>query len=274
MIDMTTSDFWLAASHKALRVTLIIIGAWLVLKVLSFIISRLVIPAIGSKRLNFDEKRARTFSHLLQSILRYGIYFITIMQLLREFNIDTTSIIAGAGIIGLAIGVGAQSLIKDFVTGFFMILEDQYSVGDYIVLGDMAGTVEDIGFRVTKLRDANGVLHIIPHGVISRVSNYNRGHMVATVNVPIAYQADIDKVLALLDEACVEIGKTMPEVLEGPSIVGVVDFQPGEIVARLSAKTVPLQQVKVETALRYKIKLLFDNAGIPVPAVLTIKQGG
>ncbi|MDD4599715.1 Small-conductance mechanosensitive channel [bioreactor metagenome] len=274
MIDLMTSDFWLAASNKIIRVVLIILVAWLILTVLSFIAGRLFNSAMGSKTLKFDEKRTRTFSHLLQSFIRYGIYIITIMQLLREFNIDTTSIIAGAGIIGLAIGVGAQSLIKDFVTGFFMILEDQYSVGDYIVLEDMAGTVEDIGFRVTKLRDANGVLHIIPHGVISRVSNYNRGHMVATVNVPIAYQADLDKVLALLDEACVEIGKTMPEVLEGPSIVGVVDFLPGEIVARLSAKTIPLQQVKVEAALRYKIKLLFDKAGIPVPAVFTIKQGG
>lgn len=274
MIDVTSPDFWLAAGNRAVRVALIIIGAGLTLKFLSLIVSRLFIPNFSSTTFSFDEKRARTLSHLLQSITRYIIYFIAIVLILQEFKIDTTSLIAGAGVIGLALGVGAQSLIKDFITGFFVVLEDQFAVGDYIVSGDMAGIVEEIGFRVTKLRDANGVLHIIPHGAITRISNYTRGHMVAAVNVPVAYQADLDKVLALLDEACITVGKNMPEVLEGPTVIGVIDFRPGEMIARISAKTVPLEQVKVEAALRYKIKLLFDAADIPVPAVSTVKQGG
>lgn len=267
MIELTTSDFWLTAGNKALRIALIFLGAGLTLKVLNLIVSRMFIPNFGPKAFSFDEKRARTFSHLLQSIVRYIIYFIAIVLVLQEFHIDTTSLIAGAGIIGLALGVGAQSLIKDFVTGFFVVLEDQYSVGDYIVTGDMAGIVEEIGFRVTKLRDANGVLHIIPHGAILRISNYTRGHMVASVTVPVPYNADVDKVLALLEQACIEIGKTMPEVLEGPTVVGIIDLRPGNLMIKLSAKTVPLEQLKVETALRYKIKLLFDAAGIPVPVV-------
>ncbi|MPM67865.1 Small-conductance mechanosensitive channel [bioreactor metagenome] len=135
----------------------------------------------------------------------------------------------------------------------------------------MAGIVEEIGFRVTKLRDANGVLHIIPHGAIARISNHTRGHMVATVNVSVSYQADIDKVLALLDNACSDVGKVMTEVLDGPKVVGLVDLRPGEIIIRITAKTVPLEQVKVETALRYKIKLLFDEAEIPLPTTSAIR---
>lgn len=271
MIDLTNTEFLLAAGHKGLRIVLIIFGAGLTLRLLGLIVRRLFIPNLSSTTFYFEEKRARTLSRLLQSIVRYLIYFIAIVLVLQEFNINTTSIIAGAGIVGLALGVGAQSLIKDFITGFFVILEDQYAVGDYIVSNEMAGTVEEIGFRVTKLRDANGILHIIPHGAIIRISNYTRGHMQAVVNIPVSYEENIDKVRALLDQACIAIGKEMPEVIEGPSIVGVVDFRPGEMVLRVSAKTVPLEQGKVEAALRYKIKALFDAAGIKMSTALVAR---
>lgn len=273
MTNFMTPDFWLMVGNRAFRILLIVLGAGLTLKVLNLIVSRMFLPNFNGTAFSFDEKRAKTFSHLFQSIVRYIIYFIAIVLILQEFRIDTTSLIAGAGIIGLALGVGAQSLIKDFITGFFVILEDQYAVGDYIVSGDMAGIVEEIGFRVTKLRDFNGVLHIIPHGAISRISNHTRGHMVANVMVPVSYEENIDKVMQILNNACNEIGKNMPEVLEGPNIVGIVDLRPGELIIRISAKTVPLEQVKVETALRYKICLLFEQAGIEMPVIQLNKVG-
>ncbi len=265
MIDLLwTPDFWLAASGKVLKIVVIIVGTVMTLRFFHLIINQLIITKVGSQTF-IAEKRARTLSTLLHSIIRYAVYFIAIVMILQEFHIDTTSIIAGAGVIGLAIGVGAQSLIKDFITGFFIILEDQFAVGDYIVSGDVSGTVEDIGFRTTKLRDPNGVLHFIPNGAIARVSNYTRGHMQAVINVPVAYEAGIDKVLSLLEEACIAIGQGMPEVIEGPKVLGVVDLRPGEVIVRLIAKTVPLEQFKVETALRHKIKLLFEEAHIPAP---------
>lgn len=273
MIDFLTPDFWLMAGNKVLRIALIIAGAVFTLRFLSLIVSRYFAPNFEATSFYMEEKRARTLSRLLQSIVRYVIYFIAIVLVLQEFHIDTTSIIAGAGIVGLALGVGAQSLIKDFITGFFVILEDQYAVGDYIVSGDMSGTVEEIGFRVTKLRDGNGVLHIIPHGAISRISNYTRGHMLAVVHVPVSYEADIDRTLNLLEEACSTVGKNMPEIIEGPQVLGITDFRPGELVIRLTAKTVPLEQLKVETALRHKIKQLFDVNGVPYPVMPGIKQG-
>jgi small conductance mechanosensitive channel len=270
---MFSSETLLFVGNKILRIAAILMVSLLVLRFFRIIVGRFFTPQAGSKTFYFDERRARTISILLQSIIRYTIYFIAIILILQEFRIDTTSIVAGAGIIGLAIGVGAQSLIKDFITGFFVILEDQYAVGDFIASGDMTGTVEEIGFRVTKLRDSNGVLHIIPHGLITKITNHTRGHMQAAVTVPVLYEADIQKVLGLLEQACRDIGATMPEVIDGPQVVGIVEFRSTELIAKIVAKTVPLEQGKVEAALRIKIKLLFDAAAIPQP-VPAAKQNG
>lgn len=268
MEQLLTTDFWLTMSFTLIRLVAIVIGGALVLKFTNLLVEQFFIPKPGSKTLYIDEKRARTLSSLLHSIIRYVIYFIVFIMLLQEFKIDTTSLIAGAGIIGLAVGVGAQSLVKDFVTGFFIILEDQYGVGDYVSIGDMAGTVEELGFRVTKLRDGNGILHIIPNGSIAKVSNYTRGHMQATVNVPVAYQADIEQVFTILDEVCATVRQNVPEVIDGPNVVGVVDLKPGEIVIRITAKTVSLKQLKVETALRRLITERFTEASISQPQLV------
>ncbi|MCE5285472.1 MAG: mechanosensitive ion channel family protein [Pelosinus sp.] len=264
-------DVWLIA-NRFLRIAAILLGMAFILKIVHLFINRLFIPQVGNKNLYFEERRIRTMTSLLQSIIRYAIYFIGGVLILQEFRIDTTSIVAGAGIIGLALGVGAQSLIKDVITGFFIVLEDQFAVGDYISCGDMSGTVEDIGFRATKLRDFSGVLHFIPHGAITKVSNYTRGQMQAVVNIPVSYQADLAQVLKLMNTAAKEVGEEMVEVLDGPEVLGVVEFRTTELVVRIIAKTVPLEQSKVEMALRYKIKLLFEQANIEAPNVQSVKS--
>lgn len=264
---LLTPEFLVVAGHSFLRVLGIILGAMLILKLFGLLVNRAFIPSIGSATFPFDEKRARTLGGLLQSIIRYMIYFVAIIMVLQEFKIDTTSLVAGAGIVGLALGVGAQSLIRDLITGFFIVLENQFAVGDYIVSGDMGGTVEDIGLRVTKLRDSNGVLHIIPHGAIVRVTNFTRGHMQASVTIPISYEEDLQKVLALLEEACIIVKENVSQVVEIPKVVGIVDWRGQELLVRLVAKTLPLEQVKVETALRYQIKTLFEAANIKPPTI-------
>jgi small conductance mechanosensitive channel len=253
----------LELGSRAFRLIAIVGLTAVALRFLSLIIDNLIMPKPGSKMFYLEEKRAKTLTVLLKSIIRYTVFFIAGLSILHEFQIDTTSILAGAGIVGLAVGVGAQGLVKDTITGFFIILEDQYSVGDYIECIDQAGTVEEIGFRVTKLRDFTGVLHIIPNGSISRVSNHTRGSILAVVRVPVSYEADLDKVLHLLDQVCDTVGSEFVEVLDGPRVLGVVDLQEGNLFVNIVAKTVPLEQWRVERALRYKIKQLFDEAGIP-----------
>lgn len=264
---MLTPEMMLLWGHRALRIVIILALAMLTLRVSRIIIERILLTQFAGRKFYFAEQRAKTMTTLLQSILRYLIYFIVAMMLLKEFAIDTTSIVAGAGVFGLALSIGAQNLIRDFVTGFFIILEDQYGVGDYITCGDMSGIVEEIGFRVTKLRDFNGVLHVIPHGSISRISNSSRGHMLAVVDVPVSYAADAGELLTLLQNASDRI-KDMPELLEAPSVVGLVDFRPGEVVARVIAKTRPLEKTTVETALRRVIKDELAVQEIPSPRIL------
>jgi moderate conductance mechanosensitive channel len=272
MSELLTTAFLLEVGNKILKIAVIIIGTQLARHFFRLVIDRFFFSPAGQRTFYFAEKRAHTLSGLLKNIIRYALYFMALVMILQEFRIDTTSIIAGAGVIGLALGVGAQSLIKDLITGFFIILEDQYAVGDYIVCGDMAGTVEDMGFRITKLRDANGVLHIIPNGAIARLSNYSRGYMQAIINVPVPYEADIGKVFTVLEEACSEISEEMPDVIEGPKVLGVVDFRCGEVIIRLIAKTQPLEQMRVETALRHKIKVLFDAEHIPQPTMAGVSN--
>eukprot|EP00825_Cyclidium_porcatum_P034473 TRINITY_DN36258_c0_g1_i4.p1 TRINITY_DN36258_c0_g1~~TRINITY_DN36258_c0_g1_i4.p1 ORF type:complete len:271 (-),score=7.79 TRINITY_DN36258_c0_g1_i4:453-1265(-) len=262
---LLNTDFILMLLERAVRLAVIVVIIAVALRISRLVIQKFFLGNKGLKSFYLEEKRARTLESLLSSIVRYVLYFIAGVMMLQELNINTTSIVAGAGIIGLALGVGAQSLIKDFITGFFIIMEDQYAVGDYIVSGEMAGTVEEIGFRVTKLRDGNGIMHILPNGSILRVSNYSRGHMLATINIPVPYSADIDKVMAILDNACAKVKEEVPEVLEIPKVIGIVDMRPGEQVIRIISKTTPLEQGKVEAALRYKVVKMFKQAFIKMP---------
>lgn len=266
MDNLLTLDFWWAVAGHAAKIVIIVAVAIVVIRLLFLALDRFILPRAAGKTLYFGEKRVLTLSSLLKSVISYAVYFVAGVMVLQEFHIDTTSLVAGAGIIGLAIGVGAQNLIKDFMTGFFIVLEDQYAVGDYIVCDSLAGTVEEIGFRVTRLRDFNGVLHIIPNGTISRVANWTRGQMQALVNVPVSYAADLEQVLALVRQACAEVKDEAAAVLlDGPTLVGVVDMRPEYLVVRVIAKTRPLEQWKIEVALRERIKRLFDAAKVPPP---------
>lgn len=245
--------FVMAVTASTIRIALIIIAIIIVLRLAGVVVDRLFLPGPEGKKYYFEEKRAKTLIALLKSMLRYVVYFIAGIMILKEFNIDTTSILAGAGIIGLAVGVGAQSMVRDIITGFFIIFEDQFSVGDYITTAELSGIVEEIGLRVIKLRDLNGVLHIIPNGTINKVTNFTRGTMQATINIPVAYEADKERAWQAVEEAVAEIQQEMVEIIEGPKIVGYVDFSPRGAVLRVIAKVVPLEQVKVETALRHRI---------------------
>lgn len=272
MGQLVSPEYLLFIGTKLIRLAAIIVITVLACRFFGAVVERFFEAQAATKKFYMEEKRARTLSTLLKSIGRYTMYFIGILMTLQEFKIDTTSILAGAGIIGLAVGVGAQGLVKDLLSGFFIIFEDQYAVGDYISSETMAGTVEEMGFRITKLRDGNGVLHIIPNGSINRISNYTRGFMQAVINVPVSYEADIAKVIKLLEQVAKEIGETMPEVLEGPKVLGVVDLGPSELIVRVVAKTVPLEQLKVETNFRQMVKVLFDAANIPIPtAIISVR---
>ncbi len=249
---------------KLISIGLIII----VIKVLIELTNKIIDKTLRDKsKKNYfmSVKRANTIGQVLKKLVRYTLYFIASLMILEMFNIKTTSILATAGVGGLAIGFGAQSLVKDVITGFFIILEDQFSVGDYIQVLDFEGVVEELGMRVTKLRDFSGELHIIPNGEIKVVTNRTRGAMRALVEVVIAYEEDIDNAIIVAEKVAREINETNGSVLDGPTVLGVTELGASGVTIRIVAETKPMEQWDVEREIRKKIKEAFDKENIEIP---------
>ncbi|NMB27764.1 MAG: mechanosensitive ion channel family protein [Tissierellia bacterium] len=249
---------------KGIKIVLIFLVIKILLKIVYVIIDKTV---HRRKKSIFyvDEKKINTLTAVLKNIVKYIFYFIGIVMILDMFNINTTSILATAGIGGLAIGFGAQSLVKDIITGFFILFEDQFSVGDYIKVGEFEGIVEELGVRVTKLRDFSGELHIIPNSNIGTVTNKTRGAMRALVKVNVSYEEDIDHVIKVLDDLCKEIKETNENIVDGPTILGISDLGEYGMDLTIVAKTNPMEQWSVEREIRKKIKETFDKENIEIP---------
>ncbi|MCF6096278.1 mechanosensitive ion channel family protein [Thermovorax subterraneus] len=241
----------------------ILISATAAIKIGASVIDSLF--AMKFKRVPVDESRMRTLAGLLKSVLRYTVYFIAAVVMLDTFGVKTSSIIAAAGIGGLAIGFGAQSLVKDVISGFFIIFEDYFQIGDYVETAGVSGVVEEMGLRTTKLRDFGGQLHIIPNGEITRVTNHSRGNLRALVNVRVSYEEDLNRVIEILEEVAEEVRQKRDDIVEGPTVLGVSDFGPSEAVITIWARTLPMQQWSVERELRKAIKERFDREGIEIP---------
>lgn len=249
---------------KGLKIILVFITIRILIKV-SYIIIDKTVENRKRRLFSLDEKKVNTLTAVLKNIMKYVLYFIGTVIILDMFNINTNSILATAGIGGLAIGFGAQSLVKDVITGFFILFEDQFSVGDYIKIDNYEGIVEELGVRVTKLRDFSGELHIIPNGNINTVTNKARGAMRALVKVSIAYEEDIDRAIKILDDVCNRLKQSNKSIEEGPTILGVSDLGEYGVDITIVAKTKPMDQWGVERALRKEIKEAFDRENIEIP---------
>jgi moderate conductance mechanosensitive channel len=258
---------------KIASIVLIFFIISIMVKVANGIINRTFKDAESSSQL-INKKRAKTLGEVLKKIVKYVLVFIGVMMALETFDIDTKSIIATAGIGGLAIGFGAQSLVKDLITGFFIIMEDQYSVGDFVQIDSFEGYVEDLGLRVTKLRDFSGELHIIPNGNIDIVTNKTRGAMRAKVDISIAYEENVDKAIGVLEKVCREIRENNEDVLDGPSVMGITGLGGSDVVLTIIAKTTPLEQWAVEREIRKKSKEALEREDIEIPYSKMVIIGG
>ena len=212
-----------------------------------------------------EERKAHTLQPLFKQIWRYLVSFIALLIILDQLGVRLTPLLATAGVAGIAIGFGAQRLVRDLITGFLLLLEDQYAVGDFITVSSYVGVVEEVGLRVTKLRDFNGDLHIIPNGNIENVTNHARGEIRAMVDVSVSYEADIDQAIRVLEELSAEMSGQYPEILEGPIVLGITDLADSGITIRLIARTEPLQHWRIERELRRAIKKRFDREKIEIP---------
>lgn len=206
-------------------------------------------------RKNVSPGRALTLESLIRNTTNYVLAFLLIVTLLQLVGIKTTAILAGAGVAGLAVGFGAQGLVSDVVTGFFLLLEKQLDVGDYVTIGTFSGVVEQLGLKTTIIRGMDGTLHYLPNRQITSLSNHSRGNMRALVDISIDSSADLDLMTELIEDACREVCANNEEsIIEGPNVLGVQEFDSSNMVIRVLAKTVNGKQGEIERQIRVAIK--------------------
>lgn len=280
---------WLA--HKPIRVLFIVIGAWVLNRVVRRAIRLLadrMVKAQSGRLADLrgrapsvlvgtadprSEARVRTITAVLRSVATTVIYTIAFITALGEVGISIGPLLTGAGIAGVALGFGAQSLVKDFLSGLFMVLEDQYGVGDVIDVGDVggatvSGVVEGVSLRSTRLRGVDGTVWHVPNGEVRRVGNKSQQWSRALLDIPIAYGSDVDTAVDIIQrtaEAVAAEPDWAQRVLETPEVWGVETIGPDGIQVRLVVKTTPGDQWELMRELRLRIKHALDEAGISLP---------
>lgn len=228
-------------------------------------------PTGGPAATPRSTQRARTIGSVLRSISSTVILVIAAIMILAEFGIDLAPILASAGIVGVAVGFGAQNLVRDFLSGMFMLLEDQYGVGDIVDLGAASGVVEAVGLRITTLRDVSGTVWYVRNGEILRVGNKSQGYAVAVVDLPVAHQADVADAIALAGRTATERLAEQDlavDVLEPLEVLGVEQVSPEGVTLRLTVRVNPGKQFAVQRALNAAISDAFDDAGVPRPGLM------
>ena len=213
-------------------------------------------------------QRARTIGSVLRSASSFIVSAIAVVMILAEFGVALGPILASAGIVGIALGFGAQNLVRDFLSGMFMLLEDQYGVGDIVDLGSANGTVEAVGLRITTVRDGNGTVWYVRNGEILRVGNKSQGYAVAVADLLLAHNADIaqaTEIAARVAAEAVADPEVAEHVIEEPEVVGIEKVGPEGVTFRVTARTAPGQQFGVQRALITALTEAFDRAGLPRP---------
>lgn len=231
--------------------------------VLAKVLSKLISSAIHKKDMT---NRLETLARVFSKVLTVVIYFFAALQLCQViFNIQPTSVIAATGVIGVAIGFGAQSIVKDVISGFFILIENQFAVGESVTVEGFTGTVSELTLRSTIIRAANGDLFTIPNGSISKVTNHSRCNRGVTVAVEIAYEEDIDNALEVMKRVAEEAKKDMESITKIPDVLGVSALGSSGVELKMLATCVPGEQFAVERELLKRVKYAFDKEGIDIP---------
>lgn len=254
-------ELWSEIGKRSLTILIILLVAYFLTKSNKKIIDKIMSAKEESV---LRAKRVTTLAKLVNNIANYVIYFVAILLVLGEFNLNLAPLLAGAGVVGLAIGFGAQSLVKDIISGFFIILEDQFSVGDYIRIGTQEGYVEEIGLRITKVKSWTGEVHIFQNGNIKNLTNFSMHNSVAVVDVNVAYGEDIPKVEELLTEFIKTLPDKVEEMVKEPEVLGVQNLGPSEVVIRITAEVTPVNHWKTARFMRKEIKEFLNQKGIEI----------
>ena len=272
-IPVSTEELFTWLMGPGLRLVVIGTSAYLVTRCVHFLIDSLQIFLVsrnaGHTNLLERKKRVDTLGQLLRVVATLLVLGVASLMALSLFSVDIRPILTGAGIAGLAVGFGAQNLVRDVIAGFFLILEDQVRLGDVVSINGKSGLVEAIRLRTIALRGHDGTVHIIPNGVITELSNMTKDFSFAVLDLGIPYEENVDEVVEVLRSIASELSTDPvhgPNILEPLEVLGVESFSEMSVLLRVRIKTVPIQQWNVGREFRRRIKLAFEARGIDFPS--------
>ena len=261
---------WFMAT--GIRITVIIVVALILIFLFKFILPPIVKRYIARRMTGEEEteihKRTSTLSSILVSVTGIIIALLAILTILPELGVNIATLIAGLGIGGLAIAFAAQGLVRDFITGFFILLEDQYRIGDFVTIAGISGSVEELGLRRTILRDVDGTVHSVPNGKVEVSSNMTKKFSRVKMDISVGYGENLERVIGVINDVCNEMAedpKWKPDLITTPAVVRVNNLGDSGIDIRVMGDTRPSRQWAVMGELRLRIKTTFDEKGIEIP---------
>ena len=256
------------AVTSGVRVLLIITAMLVMLALLRRGVTKLSGLYQGTLPIRAQIKRAFTLTHIVRDVARIVILFVGITMILSEMGVDLKPLLAAAGLGGLAIGFGAQSLVKDLISGFFILWEDSVRIGDVVEVAGVAGLVEEVELRTIKLRDVSGNLHVVPNGVIEKVKNLTKDYSYSVFDIGVAYRENVDEVMRELQATAEDVrrdSRFADDILEPLEMLGVDQFKDSAVMIKCRIKTEPHKQWRVGREMNRRIKNMFDAKGIEIP---------
>ncbi|MED1726175.1 mechanosensitive ion channel family protein [Brevibacillus parabrevis] len=267
------ANMWVSIGMTLLKIVGIIIASRIVVSLVQTAVNRVFQHRQGGK-IHLDQRRVDTMRVLVNNIVQYTLYFLAILMILQLVGIDLKPVLVSAGVLGLAVGFGAQSLVRDIITGFFIIFEDQFAVGDVVTINNMTGTVQEIGLRITRVRSWTGEVHIFPNGTITQVTNFSLQNTLAVVDVSVAYEENLGQVEEVLKEVLAKAQTELDDIVAEPQILGVHALGPSEVVMRVTAECKPNTHHGVNRNLRAMIRTEFTKRGIQIPYPKIVAMSG
>lgn len=256
--------------NHGIKIAVIAVAAWVLNKITSGIIIKAVRVAVVADNMSreAEKKREDTLIRIFTGATQIAFLLVAILMILQEAGVKIGPILAGAGIVGIAVGFGGQYLIKDIITGLFIILENQYRIGDVVNIDTTGGLVEDISLRKTTLRDLNGTVHHVPHGEVKRVANLSKQYARVNLDIGIAYNSNLEHVINVINTTGKELAEDpqyKDSIISPPQFLRVDDFADSAIIVKVLGDTKPLKQWEITGELRKRLKIAFDSEGIEIP---------
>ena len=276
LMGLVTGWFW----TSGFKVLLVLIGAYVAHFIASRFLGQLLRRTISRQKFVSEEakeKRIATLTKIVYGTSHIVILLVALLMVLSNLGVSIAPLLAAAGVAGIALGFGGQYIIKDVLTGLFIILENQYRVSDVVCLGDTCGLVEDISIRMTTLRDLDGTVHHVPNGEITRVSNLSKYYSRVNMNIRVAYESDLEHVIRVVNQVGSELAEDpawKDSIITPPQFLRVDDFADSAIIIKILGDTKPIKQWDVAGELRKRLKIAFDKEGIEIPfpqRVMTMK---